>query len=495
MMRRFAALPAMTLAAFFAGCTAKLATTDTVALATSQSVADCRVLYHELDAAVEGARVADAQSDRIAGFPYLRIDRFLVAETVKPDANGEAFDEWVEALRDLDLQARHYELRNLRGRGAHAFSESTQSTLVTCADLLIESELGSPEARARLVENARVDDDYSTAKRVFGLYPLTSIPFKAGVDDLHESMQLTFSRPLDTLPIEGRLTRYRPSPHSAPMSAESVSRLLQSSATDAFGRPRPSPADRKRLFASFAPVYEIDVAGDDDRIGMPVWTGGDLPSVDVLRPVVFRRISYTIFEGRVLLQLNYSIWFPARPPESDVDLLSGHLDGITFRVTLGRDGRPLVYDSMHNCGCYHLFLSTPDVDRKPSSGAYEEPPLVPQRIEPGAGRVVLRIANRTHYLQRVYHDDTIESGVIYSMHDDDSLRSLPAEDGLRRSLFAPDGLVHGTERGERWLFWPMGIAEPGAMRQWGHHATLFVGKRHFDDPDLIERYFRHTGGS
>jgi hypothetical protein len=35
----------------------------------------------------------------------------------------------------------------------------------------------------------------------------------------------------------------------------------------------------------------------------------------------------------------------------------------------------------------------------------------------------------------------------------------------------------------------MGIAEPGAMRQWGHQATAFVGIRHFDDPDLIERYF------
>jgi hypothetical protein len=27
------------------------------------------------------------------------------------------------------------------------------------------------------------------------------------------------------------------------------------------------------------------------------------------------------------------------------------------------------------------------------------------------------------------------------------------------------------------------------MRQWGRHATAFVGRRHFDDPDLLERYF------
>jgi hypothetical protein len=27
------------------------------------------------------------------------------------------------------------------------------------------------------------------------------------------------------------------------------------------------------------------------------------------------------------------------------------------------------------------------------------------------------------------------------------------------------------------------------MREWGRHATAFLGRRHFDDPDLIERRF------
>jgi hypothetical protein len=49
--------------------------------------------------------------------------------------------------------------------------------------------------------------------------------------------------------------------------------------------------------------------------------------------------------------------------------------------------------------------------------------------------------------------------------------------------------VRGTERGERFLFWPMGIANAGAMRQWGRQATAFVGRRHFDDADLFEKRF------
>jgi hypothetical protein len=35
----------------------------------------------------------------------------------------------------------------------------------------------------------------------------------------------------------------------------------------------------------------------------------------------------------------------------------------------------------------------------------------------------------------------------------------------------------------------MGIASAGAMRQWGTHATAFVGRRQFDDPFLLEEAF------
>jgi len=38
----------------------------------------------------------------------------------------------------------------------------------------------------------------------------------------------------------------------------------------------------------------------------------------------------------------------------------------------------------------------------------------------------------------------------------------------------------------------MGVPDPGEMRQWGHHAIAFIGQRHFDDPDLIERFFDYV---
>ena len=73
--------------------------------------------------------------------------------------------------------------------------------------------------------------------------------------------------------------------------------------------------------------------------------------------------------------------------------------------------------------------------------------------------------------------------------DENQLRALPWPAGGTRSAYDAAGLVPGSERGERWLFWPMGIASAGQMRQWGRHATAFVGRRHFDDPGLLDLYF------
>ena len=118
--------------------------------------------------------------------------------------------------------------------------------------------------------------------------------------------------------------------------------------------------------------------------------------------------------------------------------------------------------------------------------------LVPQslpRVVSGE-RIALRLAAGTHYIERaVVNPVPPATALEYVLMDDDALRSVARSGGGRRSVFRSDGIVPGSERGERWLFWPMGVPEPGAMRQWGRHATAFVGRRHFDDPDLLERYF------
>ena len=191
------------------------------------------------------------------------------------------------------------------------------------------------------------------------------------------------------------------------------------------------------------------------------------------------------------MQLVYTIWFPERPARAAVDFLSGHLDGIIWRVTLAPDGEPLLYDSIHPCGCYHQFFPTPRARVRPAPDVLEEWAFIPQglpRVAEGE-RPVVKLASGTHRIEGIELVRGIDSLVRYQLRSYEELRSMPRLDGGRRSAFAPDGRVPGSERAERFFLWPSGIASAGAMRQWGRHATAFVGRRHFDDADLIERRF------
>jgi hypothetical protein len=167
-------------------------------------------------------------------------------------------------------------------------------------------------------------------------------------------------------------------------------------------------------------------------------------------------------------------------------------DGLVFRVTLDTAGRPLLYDTIHPCGCYHIFFPTVRVKALAPPEPRIEWAFIPMTLPAldAAERVAIRIESRTHYLVDVRPVGGSPGAMTYGFAEDDDLRALPTTDGATRSAFGSDGIVPGTERRERVLFWPMGIYSSGAMRQWGRHATAFIGRRHFDDADLIERRFK-----
>jgi hypothetical protein len=280
-----------------------------------------------------------------------------------------------------------------------------------------------------------------------------------------------------------------------PGTADKVAPIFSHLRSDALEVPQFTEHERELLFDAYAPAFEIDTTGDYDRFGALAWDAGPAPVVDLTRPVAYKRIAFTRFYGKILIQLVYTIWFPERPPTSAGDILAGKLDGVVIRVTLGADGAPLVYDTMHPCGCYHMFFPTALGKSLPAPSGREEWAFVPVVLPASraAQRVVVRLASRTHYVTGI-RADSADAGIAYHLVDDNDLRALPAADHATRSAFGPDGIVPGTERGERYLFWPMGIDNPGAMRQWGNHATAFIGRRHFDDADLFERRFEMSGG-
>jgi hypothetical protein len=452
----------------------------------------CADWFASLDEVVDHAGVRDAGTYRISGFPYLRANRFLASFRGDVRDNPVVFGVWVDRLAALDATARSYELRNLPASWLGSLGVDDRRAAiaksVSCAAELRRADLASTPQREALVERAAVPDEYIDWHRVVGVYALATLPFSIGIYRWQEETVHRFSRDVAGEALDLMMTRYEPP--DRPAAAERIAAIIARAPTDPLGIPQFRGEDRERLFEAFAPVYEIATSGVADRFGPLSWGQEPAPEVDATRPTVYRRMAFTRYGRDVLVQLVYTVWFPERPPDSAHDLLSGRLDGLMFRVTLDRRGRPLVYDTIHPCGCYHMFFPTSRVKAKPPPQPGIEWAFVPAilpTVDPGY-RITLRVASGSHYLVGLRFDRG-GRGTVYRFAEDDDLRALPTADGATRSAFDPDGIVPGTDRGERLLFWPTGVADTGAMRQWGKHATAFLGRRHFDDADLIERRF------
>lgn len=508
------------LLALVAGCAGPAATQLAAPLSESAACADW---YHRLDAVTQQAGVGDGGAHRLPGYPFLRSDRFLASFGDEVADNTAAFEAWVGRLAQLDSEAREVELGNLPlqflpllSSGGPVDKPQIQTHTQRCANLAVMALTRSPSmstapGRRLLAAQAQVDDDYSAARRALGLYALTRAPFFAGVQRWQQGTAEKFAA--KALPDAARVKRYTPAGEA--VSAARIAEVVAQRHPDVLGIPRLSPLDAALLLRAYAPDLHIETRGDFDRFGPLQWSANPAPSdtltpgsaqaptVLVDQPVMYQRLAYTRYQGQTLLQLAYTIWFPERPRAGGVDLLSGQLDSVVLRLTLAPDGTPWLYDSIHSCGCYHLFFPTPGAKALPppstANGSTPERiewafvPAVLPALKVGQ-RMTLHLESRTHYVEglRPVSTSVDQPLMPYALQADGELRTLPvsgALSGATRSAFWPNGIVPGTERGERLLFWPMGIDNPGAMRQWGRQPTAFVGRRHFDDARLMELRF------
>ena len=467
--------------------------------AADDVLAQCARLFARADRLVDAAGVRDAQEPRLPGYPYLRADRLGEALASRSDGDA-AFAAWTARLAALDDAARRIELANLSAPAAPSGEAlSDADALRDCRTRLLAADTAGPAARDALRTAARVPPDYIAARRALGLYPLTRLPFARGVKNWQAQTRAMFATSPDAVPVKGKLVHYRLGGGHRRPEAEDVRAILARSAPDALGVPRISREDSDALFTAFAPEILVDEASYDDRIGRVEYAADGGLWVNFFRPTVYTRLSHAIVGGRLALQLNYVFWFAARPPESPGDLLAGKFDALIWRVTLDRTGMPTVYDTIHHCGCYHLFFPVSGIRVKPQPETIDEGLFSPQPLvaHSASDRIGIRLSAGAHYIERVLVDPGFGGEIRpYAFADDNDLRSLPSHETAsggdtprRRSAFDSAGFVPGSERGERFLFWPMGIANAGAMRQWGRHATAFVGMRHFDDPNLIGNYF------
>ena len=453
--------------------------------------AGCERYYAELDRLTDQAGVRDAGAHPVPGASYLRSDRFLASfagESLGPEQRAA----WLERLRRLDAASRRAELSNLGQERVvrEVFSPfpalNPGEVVAACGRRLVARDLAAGGHAVRLKEAVAVPDAYSAWRRLAGFYPLTLFAAEWAVEHRHRRLREAFARPLHDLPRGGRWLRYPP-PGAVSSTPEIRSALLERAARNPLAIPDPPGDEGRFLLEAFAPIWEIDTASRDDRIGAVEWRSEDRPAVRVETPVTYRFVTHTRFHGKSLLQLNYLIWFPARTALRAMDLDAGKLDGLIWRVTLTDRGAALAYDTIHAGGCcYQLFPGLGYRVQQPGDGS--EPvlsplPLLPPR--PGE-RLVVRIAAHEHDIEAVYPASEDASARPYAWRAHDELLALKQASGRRRSVFGPEGLVPHTERLGRLLLWPSGIASPGAMRRIGTHAIALTGRRHFDDSGLLD---------
>ena len=113
------------------------------------------------------------------------------------------------------------------------------------------------------------------------------------------------------------------------------------------------------------------------------------------------------------------------------------------------------------------------------------------------GPLSLRVSSRTHQLVGLSEPGETWGTPIfdnppYVLVAEDTLRALPLPDGGFRSIYNQDGIVPDTERLGRLLLWTMGVRNMGAIRQPGRQPTALVGRRHFDDPRLLQQRYRRV---
>lgn len=414
-------------------------------------VRECAQWYQALDAEIEAAGVRDAQATRMAGFPHLRVDRFHAGLSQRAAQNERALRAYAGRLAELDLDARVHEVQNLPTLPNEAARVQMLRRARDCARTLREADLASPAGRAAMLAAAKVPDERGPA----GMAEGTEV-FRDARED----------------PVQR--VRYAP-PAGQRLPRNVIAGLLGRAAFDPLGHLALSAREIDRLALTYAPTLEIETRADQDRFGWLRWRrGSSLPQVDAAEPSVYVHAAYTHYREHLLLQLVYTLWFPERPMRGTFDPGAGPLDGVVWRVTLAPDGEPLVYDSIHACGCHHVFFPTARARRRPAPDDGTPWAFVPQVLPRVAEdeRPVVRLASAMHDVEGVRLERGAESLVRYTLRPYDELRSMPRLVGNHASVFGPDGRIAGS-----------------AARQWGRQPTASSGRRHFDDADLLERRF------
>ncbi len=451
----------------------------------------------DLDKAVAEAGVNNAAVFRLEGFPYLRTDRFLCGLKNRV-ANQAEKDVWVDWMRARDTRARYTEIaclpkqarQELADRAGLSPTIAALSTHAeTCAASLLSAHRSLPGFYESLSEAVQCPSEYKTTMRVAGVYPLAALPVAFLTKKAHKRMTRWLNRKTDNILPGGTWISYIPD-QRYDLSTEEIKRMILKASNNALSVPRPNENTQQVLATAFAPVLTQDIRGDDDRIGAIKWQEHNI-IVAGDRPTMYYYFTNAFYNGQPVLQINYVVWYPARTGPGAPSIERGTLDGLTFRISLGQDGRPVMVDIMNNCGCYHFFVPADGSVKAVRPQSLTIDAFAPAGLPESFSGTPLNVHVNAdwHQVVGLSYEPPPAKDIPYRLVPYKSLEMLPASDGTFASMFNRHGIAKNSKRIEPLLLFSMGIPKVGSMRQRSHHALKLVGKAYFSDPDLFDQSF------
>lgn len=441
----------------------------------------CRDRYAEIDAKIDAAGVRDTAFHRVPGFPYLRTDRLTASFRDGIDDFG-VLNGWVRRMREFDQEAREFEYQNLGLSPQEA--AILRFEFLNCGRGLAGLELENPDNIALVKQLAVPPDDYSEKARTWGFYALTKPLLRADIAANEAKVRAEFAKPVGELLGTGEPLRWQV---ETVEDRSLIPKSMYDSYPDEFGLPGFVDSTWRAIAEANAPELLSTTDATRRQLGAPMWTAQGL-DVDTTKPEVNYQIGFTRLGPLNLVQVNYFFWF--RTPL--VSAGAAPVDGLVWRVTLDDRLQPLAFESLRASGRDHFwFPAQARLTRKPatSSTGEDQPAFFPQDgIAPAQPLLVLDAASGG--VRRVSTaSDHAAKARRYVLKRYEDLYTLPLPGGGTRSPFQLDGLIAGTSSETPGWRSASGITHPGSLRHLSHLPLDYIGRRHFDEPFLMESAF------
>ncbi len=301
--------------------------------------------------------IHDAHATHVKHHPELRVNDALVERLEHAASTSAHLDEarqtaltFIDEAHALSIAVTRDEIDMLDEDGLAElnrlyFEDTPKSKAQIFEIFAAETDYSAALLRERVQQANTTDeldavlqplrDDLETPVRAQGRFGrmapwlLFTIPSQIAIDDIYDEEErgncdVAFDSATVYAPVDGEspdvrfgelLTRFAPI-------------IVQES----------TPADA--TYADSVDRIGTVEAVDDDTI--EVWTG---------RASVYGYARELCIAGTPHVQLIYTHWYPEHPELEPNDPEAGHIEGVTLRITLDAEQRPLLFETLYNCGC------------------------------------------------------------------------------------------------------------------------------------------------